>query len=155
MTAPLCPHCRERMSSVEQGLGGVWSCLYCEGTWLTAQQMQALAPTTDAAPSHALQASPVSQDEGPGESLVCPGCDGSRLQAVSLGAVRAHRCPLCHGAFFNKGVVAALAPQLLSRSQEAPIASTLLGTIGTVLLLGDPLPLNAALELRRQEHKRC
>lgn len=148
MTAPLCPHCRERMSSVEQGLGGVWSCVYCEGTWLTAKQRQSLASATGGGPADGQRASPALQVIASEESLICPACEASQLGAVSLGAIQAHRCPDCEGAFFRKGVVSAHAPQLMSRAQEAPIASTLLGAVGTVVMLGDALPMIAAMAWR-------
>lgn len=145
MTAPLCPHCRERMSSVEQGLGGVWSCLYCEGTWLTAKQVQSLASASVDEPASGQRANPALRITASEEALACPGCDASQLEAIAFGAMQAHRCPDCQGAFFRKGVVAAHAPQLISRSQEAPIASTLLGAVGTVAMLGDALPMIAAM----------
>lgn len=78
------------MSSVEQGLGGVWSCLYCEGTWLTAKQVQALASTAGAEFSNLLQAIPAVQDAVTEGSLACPGCEERSLQTVSLGEVQAH-----------------------------------------------------------------
>ena len=145
MTAPLCPHCRERMSSVEQGLGGVWSCLYCEGTWLTAKQMQSLASAAGDEPANGSPANPALQVAASEGSLACPGCEESQLEAVAFGAMQAHRCLVCQGAFFRKGMVVAHAPQLISRTQEAPIASTLLGAIGTAALLGDALPMIAAM----------
>jgi Zn-finger nucleic acid-binding protein len=151
MKAPLCPNCREGMSSVEHGLGGVWSCLYCEGTWLPAEQLKALAtaaggdPNVASSPVQPLQVCPTT------ESLACPRCEASWLETVSLGAFQAHRCIRCQGAFFTRGVVAMHAPQLISRSQEAPIASTLLAVIGTVAMLGDPLPIIAALAWQSAE----
>lgn len=145
MTAPLCPHCRERMSSVEQGLGGVWSCLYCEGTRLTTKQMQALASAAGDGPANGQRARPALQVAASDESLACPGCEASQLEAVASGAMQAHRCPVCQGAFFRKGMVIAHAPHLLSRAQEAPIASTLLGAMGTAALLGDTLPMIVAM----------
>lgn len=153
MNAPLCPHCRERMSSVEQGLGGVWSCLYCEGTWLTAKQLQSLASAAGDGPANGQRANPAFQVAASEESLACPGCEASQLEAGAFGAMPAYRCPDCQGAFFRKGVVAAHAPQLISRSQEAPIASTLLGAIGTAAMLGDALPMIAAKAWQSREDR--
>ena len=141
----LCPNCRERMSPVEQGLGGVWSCLYCEGTWLFATQLEALASATRSASSSHEGSNQELQVESAAECLVCPSCESVELEAVSLGSAHAYRCPQCYGAFFKKGVLAACAPQVFSAAQEAPVVGALFGAIGTVAMLGDPLLLIAAL----------
>ena len=140
----LCPNCRERMSPVEQGLGGVWSCLYCEGTWLFTTQLDALASATRPA-SSSNEANQTLQAGSAAESLVCPSCESVELEAVSLGSAQAYRCPQCYGAFFKKGILSACAPQAFSAAQEAPVVGVLLGAIGTVAMLGDPLLLIAAL----------
>ena len=144
MSMALCPNCRERMSPVEQGLGGVWSCLYCEGTWLFAAQLEALASATHPTPSSYESTNQAHQVGSAAKSLVCPGCESVELEAVSLGSAHAYRCPQCYGAFFKKGVLAACAPQVFSAAQEAPVVGALLGAIGTVAMLGDPLLLVAA-----------
>jgi len=145
MSKPACPTCRESMSSVERGFGGVWSCVYCEGTWLPASQLKALTLSAGISPT---------PPEGVGQSLevgsaselvACPSCEGVELQPVSLGSAHVYRCAQCGSAFFKKGVLAASAPQAFSSSQEAPVVGALLGAIGTVAMLGDPLLLIAAL----------
>jgi hypothetical protein len=126
-------------------MGGVWSCLYCEGTWLTAEQLKSLAsacqPATEAPPGKikALQI------EAGAQPLNCPGCEATSLEAVSMGSASAYHCLHCSGAFFKKGVLAACAPQVFSPAQEAPVVGALFGAIGTVAMLGDPLLLIAAL----------
>jgi Zn-finger nucleic acid-binding protein len=132
------------MSSVEEGLGGVWSCLYCEGTWLSPSQLQAVAAASGAsaganALASSLEVSPSA------ESLVCPGCLVANLKTVSLGTTIAHYCSNCGGAFFKKGIVGTCAPQVFSSSQEAPVVAALLGTIGAAALFSDPSLLIAAL----------
>ena len=149
MSSPLCPNCSEGMSSVEHGLGGVWSCLYCEGTWLSASQLQLLASKSNApssgSPSGFSSAICAFQPEEP---LCCPGCHKVRLEAVALGSAQAHYCIQCGGAFFKKGVVAACAPEVFSSSQEAPVVLALLGAFSAATLLSDPLLLIAALATR-------
>ena len=141
----LCSNCRERMSTVEQGLGGVWSCLYCEGTWLFAAQLEALASATRPFSSSHEGANQALQLGSAAESLACPSCESVELEAVSLGSAHAYRCPQCYGAFFRKGVLSACAPQVFSPAQEAPVVGALVGAICTVAMLGDPLLLIAAL----------
>src|SRR3954463_3644227 len=87
MSSPLCPNCRESMSSVEHGLGGVWSCLYCEGTWLSASQLQLLASksNTQSSGSSAGFSSAIRASQ-PNEPLCCPGCHEVSLEAVALGS---------------------------------------------------------------------
>jgi len=150
MSTPRCPNCRESMSSVEEGLGGVWSCLYCEGTWLSPSQLQAVAAAGAVCPG--ASASARSLEVSPStESLPCPACSATNLKTVSLGSAIAHYCPSCGGAFFTKGVVAACAPQVFSSSQEAPVVTALLGTIGVAALLSDPSLLIAALAYQPKE----
>ena len=144
MSKPQCPNCRETVSSVEEGFGGVWSCLYCEGTWLSPSQLQAVAAASSASPGTNALASTLEVSPSV-ESLVCPGCLAANLKTVSLGSAIAHYCFSCGGAFFRKGVVAACAPQVFSSSQEAPVVAALLGTIGAAALLSDPSFLIAAL----------
>ena len=141
----LCPNCRERMSPVEQGLGGIWSCLYCEGSWLFAAQLEALASANRSTFNPHENTDQAFQVGSAAESLACPSCESVELEAVYLGAAHAYRCPQCYGAFFKKSVLAACAPQIFSAAQEAPVVGALLGVIGTVAMLGDPLLLIAAL----------
>lgn len=147
MNAPSCPNCREKMSSVERGLGGVWSCLYCEGVWLQASQIQSIATCSEPAPlqvkgtSERIEPTPAEQE------CLCPGC-GVSLQGALLGLTESLSCIRCHGAFFKKGAVQAHAPHLLSAAQEAPIAQAMAGVFGMAALLGDPLPLIVALSRR-------
>ena len=149
MSTPRCPTCREGMSSVEEGLGGVWSCLYCEGTWLSPSQLQAAAAVGGETPGASALVSTLEVSPS-AESLPCPACFATNLKTVSFGSAIAHHCPSCGGAFFTKGVVAACAPQVFSSSQEAPVVAALLGTIGAAALLSDPSLLIAALAYQPQ-----
>ncbi|MBL0726272.1 zf-TFIIB domain-containing protein [Piscinibacter sp. HJYY11] len=133
------------MSTVEHGMGGVWSCLYCEGTWLTTEQLKSFASACQpaaAAPSANTNAIQIEAGTPP---LKCPSCEGTSLETVSMGSASAYHCLHCSGAFFMKGVLAACAPQAFSPAQEAPVVGALVGAIGTVAMLGDPLLLIAAL----------
>jgi ribosomal protein L37AE/L43A len=141
-----CPQCDERMSTVEAGLGGVWSCLYCEGTWLTREQLRsaapALAPKATEDPLDSTAALQVLPEAGKHR---CPACRLAPLELLVLGASRAWRCSLGHGAFFEKGVIAKQAPNVISSAGEAPMPSLMFGILGTILLPGDSWPLIAAL----------
>ena len=70
MSAPLCPSCNERMSNVERGLGGVWSCVYCEGVWLPAGTRSAATPQ------------PANLD-GTSKGMTCPNCRTKSLLALA------------------------------------------------------------------------
>lgn len=145
MKSPLCPNCRESMSSVEIGTGGVWSCLYCEGNWLTAEKLNSLASTNQSTDKLLTSNTFSLNVTGHSQTLVCPSCETTSFEEVNVGTVTIHRCQDCGGSFFKKGILAALAPNAFSAEHEAPIVAALSGAIGTVALLGDPLILLAAL----------
>ena len=147
MSNPLCPNCREQMSSVERGLGGVWSCLYCEGTWLPSAKAQTLTSNATGRPNFSLPVAEARQHVATNEMLVCPACEAVSLHLVALQNIEVHRCPSCDGVFFKRGVLQALAPNSFSRSQEAPVLQVLAGTFGS-LLLGDPAALLVALQYK-------
>jgi ribosomal protein L37AE/L43A len=134
MTNPRCPNCGESMSSVEKGYGGVWSCLYCEGTWLPSEQRAASAALRDDALKQAVQL--------PIQSLVCPSCESRAFLATS--AEGAYVCGACGSLFLDRGVLDRLAPQASSPSKEAPVAQALAGAIGSAFV-GDPVSLVQAL----------
>ena len=122
------------MSAVERGLGGVWSCLYCEGTWLPLEQRAkfvALSRESLAAMTSPLQ-----------EALICPACESPAFLATNTSG--AHTCSLCGSLFLKKGVLRALAPQATSPSKEAPVVQALAGAISGALV-GDPAVLAAVL----------
>lgn len=141
MTTPMCPNCRERLSDVEHGFGGIWSCLYCDGTWLSARQFEAAMAATAAACAADAAAH---TDLAPAAQPECPACAPLRLVPVAQGPVLALRCGACHGAFLSKGLLATHAPRLAARSGEAPVAKGLLAMMGSLALL-DPWPLLVAL----------
>ena len=142
MPTPSCPNCREPMSAVEQGLGGVWSCLYCEGTWLLPRQgTQLPAEFSGSVPKQAKQSStPVRAP------LLCPTCETESFTEVKDS--RAYSCSSCSGVFLEKGVLAQLAPQVISKDGEAPVTLALAATIST-MLLADPAILLLALQPKR------
>jgi Zn-finger nucleic acid-binding protein len=128
------------MSSVEQGLGGIWSCLYCEGTWLNALQGSEVIPQ-DKSPkeSDTKAVLPV-----PSNALLCVSCESELLLATEVTGV--YRCVACAGVFFEKGVLTELAPHVFSKDGEAPVVLALVaGALGT-LLLADPTTLVLALQ---------
>jgi len=136
------------MSSVERGLGGVWSCLYCEGTWLPQSQADALSKQLI---SHAQDAVVATVSTSP-DSLVCPTCQGPSFEAGAGGISGIHGCMTCSSLFLEKGVLAALSPQAFSLGAEAPLAAALVGILGSALAL-DPLPLALALQAKREKNR--
>lgn len=142
---PICPSCHERMSSVEQGLGGVWSCLYCEGTWLSANQLKALIAASSRAPGPNVPLQLSSDATQATAPLCCPACDQAKLAPVEFGSARAEYCNQCGAAFFKKGVVVEQAPEIFSTSEEAPVAATLLGLFGAAAVGADPALIVTAL----------
>ena len=144
MTSPHCPNCRAPMSSVERGLGGVWSCIYCEGTWLSPSQADAQSKHFERHPGVA----PVGATPG---SLLCPSCQSQAFETSPGGIDGAHRCTACSSLFLEKGVLAALAPQAFSVHGEAPTPEALVGLFGSALTL-DPLPLFLALQAKREKN---
>ena len=120
MLAPLCPNCREPMSAVEHELGGVWSCLYCEGCWLSSRHIEALA-SSNGQPEAELVWRNVPSPAGACESeLFCPVCEATAFAALEARGVLAHRCTRCRGTFFRRGALAALVPHAFTADREAP-----------------------------------
>ena len=138
MKSPPCPNCQEAMSSVERGLGGVWSCIYCEGTWLARDQAEAF-------PEHFKSPSPGTVVVSAG--LVCPDCRSASFETRAAGDRAIHCCMTCSSVFLEKGVLAALLPEAFSANGEAPVAEVLAGILGSALSF-DSLPLTLALALQ-------
>ena len=135
------------MSSVERGLGGVWSCLYCEGTWLPPAKARTLTASLASETDLSLPVAEALKQVAGGEVLTCTACEAVPLDRVFLQNAETHHCPSCEGVFFKKGVLQALAPGSFSADQEAPVLQALAGTLGSVLL-GDPGALLAALQYK-------
>ncbi|MFC3682393.1 zf-TFIIB domain-containing protein [Hydrogenophaga luteola] len=112
MSPPLCPSCRERMSSVEAGMVGVWSCVYCDGAWLPASRAQgALASRRGGLASGSL-----AEDDpaGPASdlSLLCPECDDSRFRARRARDGVVFECAACGSVHLPNATVVALGKAL-------------------------------------------
>ncbi len=109
MSKPLCPNCRERMSPVEAGLCGVWSCVYCEGVWLPAEEVDALASKA-AMDRQAIQWPHHAEPNN--ENFQCPVC---RAAWFARRGVKDHPvclCTKCRGMFISKQSVLALSAHL-------------------------------------------
>lgn len=141
MNSPLCPNCQERMSSVEHGIGGVWSCIYCEGTWLPQGQVGEIAQRF--MPRAASSVNVLANCKA--ASLVCPACPNTYLEAGEEDGI--YCCAACRSLFFERGVLAEISPQGFSGDGEAPVMAVLAGVIGSALAL-DPLPLAVALQAK-------
>jgi Zn-finger nucleic acid-binding protein len=116
MLSPKCPSCRERMSMAELELDGVWSCIYCEGTWLSAEEVRSLAAQAQAAE---VVATSVSASSEAGVALTCPACETQSFLAVAADNYKAHCCTSCQGIFFGRGVLLHLCPSI-ARGQSGP-----------------------------------
>jgi ribosomal protein L37AE/L43A len=130
-TSMLCPNCRERMSDVERGLGGLFSCLYCEGIWLPGP---VVAAASDAMPAwterwiHSASAA-----GSPAETVSrCPNCDDETFQRQDWPTGTAFHCTCCSGLFLTQAAAKPLIRVLADPAAEAPVpellAAALLGT---------------------------
>ena len=97
------------MSSAEWGYSGIWSCLYCEGTWLSKPEVRSFTLMPVDPPEGDLD---IIQTE-----LQCPSCKGGGFKQVIGVSGAAFRCVSCSGVFCEKGVIQSLAPQLFSSTK--------------------------------------
>lgn len=130
------------MSAVEQGLGGLWSCLYCEGVWLPAAQAQSVLPELGGVLRAAEHGSPLQADPS---VLICPSCEGRDFERLGNSPVGVVRCQGCQSVFMSKGTLMSSAPDAPKVSAEAPVWLTVLAAVGSVAVL-DPLPLLLAIQ---------
>jgi len=130
------------MSSVEHGMGGVWSCIYCEGTWLSQSQAREIAHHFE--PCAESSANVLARRKA--ASLVCPVCPNTCFEAGEQDGI--YCCVACRSLFFERGVLAEISPQKFSSDGEAPVVAALAGAIGSALAL-DPLPLAVALQAKK------
>jgi len=106
MPSPRCPNCSEQMSMFELGLDGVWSCIYCEGTWLSATEVQSiLSQSRPAADTRRRPQTAATEAEA---GLTCPTCGTRSFVAVAVGDEKAYCCSSCQGLFLRKGVLLSL-----------------------------------------------
>ena len=129
------------MSSVEAGLVGVWSCVYCEGAWLRA------ARTSEVASSLAETAQHANPQAAAGEvtSLLCPGCGGDQFTRLGSRQRVVYQCNRCSSGFVPKQTVVANANalgggnwnlgQVLAEALTANPSISVDGTIGVAALL--------------------
>jgi len=129
MPHPSCPNCKERMSSVEHGLAGVWSCLYCEGCWLSKAELANAA--SPGLPLNAQVASPVGVQNN---ELVCPACASASFHSFPVAGSTMHRCIGCESVFLGKAALAQVAPDLTRPGRDLP---TTLGHILGGYALGE------------------
>ena len=103
MSSPLCPNCLERMSATEAGLGGVWSCLYCEATWLPAHRVSSLLGVVEASRS-VPESSTLAHAPSPTHGmLVCPQCHAKSFHLLTSAPSEAYLCVNCSSVFLQKG----------------------------------------------------
>ena len=137
MLTPTCPNCREQMSSVEHGHGGVWSCLYCEGCWLSERNLETVARRTVPAGSSLVWQKISTPINAPDEGLTCAACETDDFETLSVNDVHAYQCTKCRGVFFRKGALAAIASNVFHTYREAPqgVGKTLAAELGANVAL--------------------
>jgi len=110
MTKPLCPQCREKMSAHEIGLQGIWSCIYCEGNWITPEQLKALLASANSQSATLTWSQARTGDSQDEQELVCPSCESRTFSRISNSSTELSCCKSCHGLFFDKGALSTLLP---------------------------------------------
>lgn len=128
MTKPLCPQCREKMSAHEIGLQGIWTCIYCEGNWITPEQLKALLASANSQ-SATLNWSQAKAGNGQNaQELVCPSCQSRTFSRVSSSSTELGCCKNCHGLFFDKGALSRLLPPGLPGTSLGVLLGGAVGT---------------------------
>jgi len=136
------------MSSVEDGLCGVWSCLYCEGVWLSVRDAQALVARLAAQPNVG-EGKVYSGHPGHGPAnWRCPECETRGLLAWTVAGHAAFSCSTCFGLFLPRDVARALVAAMATRpffASSPPserrhdparsLATELVGEVAILLLL--------------------
>jgi Zn-finger nucleic acid-binding protein len=129
------------MSSVEHELGGVWSCLYCEGCWLSNHEVQNLAQTSIPEGSELVWRSVSTPIGASRRELFCSTCEAGSFTTRAVNDVHVHQCTTCQGVFFEKGTLAALGAQAFHSNREAP------QSVGQVLATSAATEIGFALVL--------
>jgi Zn-finger nucleic acid-binding protein len=132
MLSPKCPNCQEHMSIAELGLDGVWSCVYCEGAWLSATEVERML--TVASKSEAMR-SDTSQSGIAGNELTCPVCETASFVPVSVENQRIHCCSNCRSIFFAKGVLTHLCPTVGNGASGPEIALKAVANVASWVVL--------------------
>ena len=118
MNAPSCPNCRERLSDVEAGLVGVWTCLYCEGAWLPTDKAKLVVPGRQADSPAKAEPSQAGELNGEGAALACPSCSTSSFVPLAIPNAQLFRCSGCSGAYLPKQAVLSLGKALGGKDWE-------------------------------------
>ena len=87
------------MSCGEQGLGGIWSCLYCESTGLTQDQ------------AAQLPVQPLPEDTCLSNSTCS--CESTHFRSVAVEATQGAQCEKCLALLLSKDALQNAAPPLL------------------------------------------
>jgi Zn-finger nucleic acid-binding protein len=132
------------MSAVEVGFGGIWSCVYCEGAWLPARQVELLVAEANA-PLPSRSGARTEAQAVPG--LLCPSCNSAAYVALAAEGSAPSVCTQCAGVFLRRGQLESWAPGAASPELEAPVPAAMLAGLASALIL-DPAPLMFALERR-------
>lgn len=111
MPLPMCPRCRQKMSSTEYGHYGAFVCFYCDGTWLPATAIvPLLARRSDELPLGRLVAVPA-REMSIHRGLTCPDCAASAFRRFAKNEVAFDLCAGCAGMYFPKGAFEAAFPK--------------------------------------------
>jgi ribosomal protein L37AE/L43A len=118
LNAPSCPNCRERLSDVEAGLVGVWTCLYCEGAWLPTKEAKLVFPGRQADKPMTAEPSEAGEPGREVSTLACPSCSTSSFVPLATPQAKLFRCSGCGGAYLPKQAVLSLGKALGGKNWE-------------------------------------
>jgi ribosomal protein L37AE/L43A len=104
------------MSSVEAGMIGVWSCLYCEGAWLPSTKSSQVKTGHSSLADARASSSPTLEEQV--DSMLCPECESTRFTVRRVEDKRLCECGGCGSTYLNKSAVLALASALGGRNWD-------------------------------------
>ncbi len=135
------------MSSVEAGMVGVWSCLYCEGAWIpsaASTKVIEASERSDSKPGGTALGMDSSHEE---QALLCPECSSAHHARRGSKGKELYACQDCQSLFLPKGSVCALSESLGGRSWELHQVIAQLFTGSTIAKADEAITVAALLYL--------
>ena len=121
-----CPKCRERIEVKKRNGVVLYSCLYCEGTWLPKESLERLyKASSDKYGAHRI-AQLKNESKESATPLKCPACVEKKLRVILVKRVELDICIECGGVFFDAGEMDTLIkkPKLKSEAGVAEYVAT-------------------------------
>jgi len=104
-----CPNCVERMSATDVGGVRSYTCLYCNGIWITNQ---AIAIMLKLEKSKLNVLGLIAEADGAtSENRNCASCSSQPLKLINTNGVEIDACERCGGIYLDDGEVQILLPQ--------------------------------------------